>query len=63
MPLLHCLMTIYEEEVELGRDYHDKSEQEMEVVDDHHDMKSKQGQHPHANDDHDCPPNDFISYN
>ncbi|VVA27297.1 Hypothetical predicted protein [Prunus dulcis] len=44
MPLLHhCLMTIYEEEVELGRDYHDKSEQEMEVVDDDHDMKINKG--------------------
>ncbi|KAH0986125.1 hypothetical protein GBA52_013302 [Prunus armeniaca] len=37
------LMTIYEEEVELGRDYNDKSEQEMEVVDDDHDMKINKG--------------------
>ncbi|KAL6282982.1 hypothetical protein ACE6H2_013911 [Prunus campanulata] len=36
-------MTIYEEEVELGRDYHDKSEQEMEVVDDDYDMKINKG--------------------
>lgn len=36
-------MTIYEEEVELGRDYRDKSEQEMEVVDDDHDMKINKG--------------------